>query len=229
MWSLTYETWYYVQFPLLALVLFGHGRLKRLACAAAFVALVIVLPKMISMYFMLWLLGAAFSRIELHCGNGLRVVLGLLTVGLFSYYRLTGSNNELVPESFVQDMICSVPLLLLLSSLHQRVDPSASRFLRINHIANFFSEFSFTLYVTHLPLIFLAIHIGGKTFGREQLDPFVTLDYLWYGALLLGLVGFAYVFYLAFERNTFRIRRAMKDWLLAPRANRPTVTVLSPD
>ena len=57
----------------------------------------------------------------------------------------------------------------------------------------------------------------------------MTLDYLWYGALLLGLVGFAYVFYLAFERNTFRIRRTMKDWLLAPRANRPTVTVLSPD
>lgn len=229
LWSLTYETWYYVQFPLLALVLFGHGRFKRLACAAAFVLLVIVLPKMISMYFMLWLLGAAFSRIELHCGNGLRLVLGLLTMGLFSYYRLTGSNNELVPESFVQDMICSVPLLLLLSSLHQPVDPSAPRFLRINRIATFFSEFSFTLYVTHLPLIFLAIHIGGKTFGREQLDPFVTSDYLWYGALLLGLVGFAYVFYLAFERNTSRIRRAVKDWLLAPRSNRPTVSVLSPD
>ena len=229
LWSLTYETWYYVQFPLLALVLFGHGRFKRAACAAAFVALVIVLPKMISVYFMLWLLGAAFSRLELHCGNGLRLVLGLLTTGLFSYYRLTGSNNELVPESFVQDMICSVPLLLLLSSLHQPIDPSSPRFLRINGIATFFSDFSFTLYVTHLPLIFLVIHIGGTTFGREQLDPFLTHHYLWYGAILLGLIGFAYVFYLAFERNTFRIRRALKQWLLAPRSKRPAVTVLSPD
>lgn len=229
LWSLTYETWYYVQFPLLALVLFGHGRFKRAACAAAFVALVIVLPKMISVYFMLWLLGAAFSRLELHCGNGLRLVLGLLTTGLFSYYRLTGSNNELVPESFVQDMICSVPLLLLLSSLHQPIDPSSPRFLRINGIATFFSDFSFTLYVTHLPLIFLVIHIGGTIFGRDQLDPFVTQDYLWYGAILLGLIGFAYVFYLAFERNTFRIRRALKQWLLAPRSKRAAVTALSPD
>ena len=229
LWSLTYETWYYVQFPLLALVLFGHGRFKRIACAAAFVVLVIVLPKMISMYFMLWLLGAAFSRLELHCGNGLRLVLGLLTTGLFSYYRLTGSNNELVPESFVQDMICSVPLLLLLSSLHQPVDPASPRFLRINRLATFFSDFSFTLYVTHLPLIFVVIHIGSTIFGREQLNPFVTQDYLWYGAILLGLIGFAYVFYLAFERNTFRIRRAFKQWLLAPRSKRPAVTVLSPD
>lgn len=229
LWSLTYETWYYVQFPLLALVLFGHGRFTRGACAAAFVVLVIVLPKMISMYFMLWLLGAAFSRLELHCGNGLRLVLGLLTTGLFSYYRLTGSNNELVPESFVQDMICSVPLLLLLSSLHQPIVPSSPRFLRVNRIATLFSDFSFTLYVTHLPLIFLTIHIAGPTFGREQLDPFVTQDYLWYGAILLGLIGFAYVFYLAFERNTSRIRRALKDWLLAPRSERPAVTALSPD
>lgn len=229
LWSLTYETWYYVQFPLLALVLFGHGRFKRAACAAAFVVLVILLPKMITMYFILWLLGAAFSRIELHCGNGLRLVLGLLTTGLFTYYRLTGSNNELVPESFVQDMVCSVPLLLLLSSLHQQVDPSSPRFLRTNRIATLFSEFSFTLYVTHLPLIFLAIHIGGKTFGREQLDPHVALHYMWYGAILLGLMGFAYVFYLAFERNTFRIRRALKEWLLTRPAKGPAVTALSPD
>lgn len=229
LWSLTYETWYYVQFPLLALVLFGHGRFKRVACAAAFVALVIVLPGMISMYFLLWLLGAAFSRIELHCGNGLRLALGLLTIGLFSYYRLTSNYNALVPDSFVQDMICSAPLLLLLSSLNQRVDPSSPRFMRINGIATFFSEFSFTLYVTHLPLIFLAMHIGARTFGRDQLNPYAPLDYLWYGALLLGLIGFAYVFYLAFERNTFRIRRAIKDWLLTPRTKRPAVTALSPD
>lgn len=229
LWSLTYETWYYVQFPLLALALFGHGRLRRAACAAAFVLLVVLLPNMISMYFMLWLLGAAFSRIELHCQNGMRLVLGMLTMGLFSYYRLTGSNNALVPESFVQDMICSVPLLLLLSSLHQPVDPSAPRFLRINGLATFFSDFSFTLYVTHLPLIFLIIHIGRTTIGRDQLDPHAAADYAVYGAILLALIAFAYVFYLAFERNTFRIRRALKDWLLAPRPKRPAVTALSPD
>lgn len=230
LWSLAYETWYYVQFPLLALALFGHGRFRRAACAAAFVLLVVALPGMISMYFMLWLLGAAFSRIELHCQNGLRLVLGILILGLFSYYRLTGSNNELVPQSFVQDMVCSVPLLLLLSSLHQPVDPSSSpRFLRINGIATFFSEFSFTLYVTHLPLIYLAIHIGRTTIGRQQLNPYAATDYLRYGAILLALTAFAYLFYLGFERHTFRIRRAVKHWLLAPKAKRPAVTALSPD
>lgn len=229
LWSLAYETWYYVQFPLLALALFGHGRLRRTACAAAFILLVVVLPGMISTYFMLWLLGAACSRIELRCGNGMRLVLGLLTAALFSYYRLTGSHDELAPQTFVQDLICSIPLLLLLSSLHQRIDPSSPRLLRFKAVADFFSEFSFTLYVIHLPLIFLAIHTGRHLVGRERLDPFVTTDYLWYAALLLALIGSAYVFYLLFERHTFRIRRALKEWLLAPLPKRGTATALSSD
>jgi len=229
LWSLTYETWYYVQFPLLALALFGHGRWRRAACAAAFVLLVVTLPGMISAYFILWLLGAAFSRVELHCGNGLRAALLLLTLALLTYYRLTGANNELAPESFFQDLVCSIPLLLLLASLYQQVDTGSRRFVRASAIANFFSEFSFTLYVIHLPLIFLLLHVGTETLGRNQLDPHVWLDYLWYIGILLGLIGTAYIFYLLFERNTFRIRRALKNWLLAPPAKHPAVPVLSPD
>jgi len=229
LWSLTYETWYYVQFPLLALALFGHGRWRRAACAATFVLLVVTLPGMISTYFILWLLGAAFSRVELYCGNGLRAAMLLLTMTLFIYYRLTGTNNELVPESFFQDLICSIPLLLLLASLYQQVDTGSRRFVRASAIANFFSEFSFTLYVIHLPLIFLLLHVGTDTLGRNQLDPHVWLDYLWYIGILLGLIGAAYIFYLLFERNTFRIRRALKSWLLSPPAKHPAVPVLTPD
>jgi peptidoglycan/LPS O-acetylase OafA/YrhL len=229
LWSLTYETWYYVQFPLLALALFGHGRWRRSACATGFALLVVALPGMISTYFILWLLGAAFSRIELYCGNLLRVALLLLTTVLFTYYRLTGTNNELVPESFFQDLICSIPLLLLLASLHQRVDTDSPRFTHVSAIANFFSEFSFTLYVIHLPLIFLLLHFSAEILGRKQLNPYLALDYLWYAGILLGLIGAAYLFYLLFERNTFRIRRALKHWLLAPAAKRPALPVLSPD
>ena len=229
LWSLSYETWYYVQFPLLALTLFGQGRWRRAACAAAFLLLVVTLPGMISTYFILWLLGAAFSRIELQCGIALRTSLLLLTLALFSYYRLTGNNNELAPDSFFQDLLCSLALLLLLASLHQRVDTHLPRYARLNAVASFFSEFSFTLYVIHLPLIFLVLHVATRSLGRDQLDPHATLDYLWYTGILLGLIGSAYIAYLLFERNTFQIRRALKAWLLAPPAKRAALPALSPD
>lgn len=229
LWSLTYESWYYVQFPLLALALFGHGTWRRLGSAAAFILLVMLLPGMLSMYFILWLLGAAFSRLELHCGNGTRWLLGLVTAALFSYYRLNGSTNELVPASFVQDLICSIPLLLLLSSLHQTVDTRNLRFVRTSRVATVLSDFSFTLYVTHLPLIFLAKHVGSVALGRQQLSPNQIVDYLIYAATLLSLLLAAYGFYWLFERNTYRVRRTIKRWFLDRPAERPAMAALSPD
>lgn len=229
LWSLAYETWYYVQFPLLALLVLGHGRWRRAACGAALAVVVATLPKLVTAYFLIWLLGAAFSRVRLDCGAGWRAFLLLLSVGLFTYYRLTGSNDDLVPESFFQDLICSIPLLLWLTSLQQQVDTGSQGFRRASAVAHFFSEFSFTLYVIHVPLIFLLRHIGQESLGRQRLDPRLATDFLWYGGLLLFLIVTAYGFYLLFERHTVRVRRFLKRMLLEPRSARRPVSAMSPD
>lgn len=229
LWSLAYETWYYVQFPLLALVLFGQGRWRRAACAAALILLAASLPGMITLYFLIWLLGAAFSRIQLACGNGWRLVLLLASLGLFTYYRLTGSNDDLVPASFVQDLICSLPFLLLLASLPQEVKITGPGFARASTVATLFSEFSFTLYVIHVPLIGLLRQLGRQFIGRDQLDPGLAVDFLWYAAAFTLLVGAAYGFYLLFERHTFRVRRALKARLLESPAQPVRAPALSPD
>lgn len=228
LWSLAHETWYYVQFPLLLLVIAGGGVLRRAAAAAALVLLLATLPDMISLYFVIWLLGAAFSRIRIDCGNALRGTLLLLTLALFTYYRLRGSNDDLQPGSFVQDIICSIPFLLLLASSQQKIDTASPGFVRTNRIAVFFSEFSFSLYVLHIPLLTFMRYLGRQFLGRDRLDPQVATDYLWYGAAFVIIVAVSYVFYLLFERHTVRIRNALKTLLLTPRA-KPVRVALSPD
>lgn len=228
LWSLAHETWYYIQFPLLLLVLAGGGVLRRAAAAAALVLLLATLRDMISLYFSLWLLGAAFSRIRIDCGKACQALLLVVTLALFVYYRLRGTNDDLVPGSFVQDIICSIPFLLLLASLQQPVDTAAPAYARANRLAVFFSEFSFSLYVLHIPVIELVRYLGRQYLGRERLDPNAATDFLWYFAVFGILVLAAYVFYLLFERHTIRIRNAMKNLLLSPRA-KPVQVVLSPD
>ncbi|SFB85617.1 acyltransferase family protein [Massilia yuzhufengensis] len=228
LWSLAHETWYYIQFPLLLLVIAGGGVLRRAAAAAALVLLLATMRDMISLYFAIWLLGAAFSRIRIDCGNVVRGVLLLLTLALFVYYRLRGNNDDLVPGSFVQDIICSIPFLLLLASLQQQVDARAPAYVRANRVAVFFSEFSFSLYVLHIPVIELMRYLGRQFLGRDRLDPAIATDYLWYFFVVGAIVAISYVFYLLFERHTIRIRNAMKHWLLSPRA-KPVHAVLSPD
>lgn len=228
LWSLAHETWYYIQFPLLLLVIAGGGVLRRAAAAAALILLLATLRDMISLYFAVWLLGAAFSRIRIDCGKSWQALLLVLTLALFVYYRLRGTNDDLVPGSFVQDIICSIPFLLLLASFQQGVNARAPAYVRANRIAVFFSEFSFSLYVLHVPVIALMRYLRREYLGRERLDPNAPMDFLWYVAMLGAVVLAGYVFYLLFERHTIRLRNALKNWLLAPRA-KPVRVALSPD
>jgi len=228
LWSLAHETWYYIQFPLLLLVIAGGGVLPRAAAAAALILLLSTLRDMISLYFTLWLLGAAFSRIRIDCGKLLRGLLLALTLALFVYYRLRGNNDDLVPGSFVQDIVCSIPFLLLLATLQQQVDTTAPAYVRANRVAVFFSEFSFSLYVLHIPVIEMMRYLGRQYLGRDRLDPGVATDFLWYFTVLGTVIVVSYVFYLLFERHTVRIRNALKTLMLTPRA-KPVRVVLSPD
>ena len=228
LWSLAFETWYYVQFPLVLLVIAGKGALRRVAGAAALVLLMVSLRDMIAAYFVLWLLGAAFSRIRIDCGPACRAILLVLTLVAFTYYRLRGSNDDIVWAAFPQDLICSIPFLLLLASLQHKVDPTSPGYVRANRVAVFFSEFSFSLYVLHVPVIYLMMYLGRQYLGRDHLNPGVAMDFLWYFFALGTIVVFSYVFYLLFERHTIRLRNALKNSLLAPRA-KPVQVALSPD
>jgi peptidoglycan/LPS O-acetylase OafA/YrhL len=226
LWSLANETWYYIQFPLLLTVFVAHGRLRQLGAAAALVLLCASLPLPITLYFALWLAGALFSRIRVDCTAGCRVALVLIAAVCSVYFRLTGRNDDLDLASFLQDLVYSLPLLAFLASMQRPLDKDSRPLQRLGRIAHFLSEFSFTLYVTHVPMIGLLRYLGMQYFGRNRLAPDAPLDYAIYFGMLLALIAFAYLSYLLFESHTFRIRRAVKN-LLDAQVKRPAVTAAS--
>jgi peptidoglycan/LPS O-acetylase OafA/YrhL len=213
LWSLANETWYYLLFPLLLVVLRGRG-ISRGACLAAIAILAMLLPFVIVLYFSLWLLGALFSRIRIDCGNGARWVLLAATAGASVYYRIKGSNDDLLPESFGQDLACSLPFLALLSTLQATIDPASRTLRRIGAIGKFFSEFSFTLYVLHVPTLDALQYIAHTVFGRDRLAPGAPLDLAIYLGMLAILLGVAWASYLLFESRTLALRRRLKRLLL---------------
>ncbi|MGZ5200146.1 MAG: acyltransferase family protein [Telluria sp.] len=229
LWSLANETWYYVAFPILLLAFRNRGWLSQSCSVIALGLIAALLPWAITLYFALWLLGAAFARIRIECGAGVRIALVALCAGLSVYYRITGSNDDLVPASFLQDFNCSLPFLLLLSTLQIKIDPAAVSLRRLNRFATFFSEFSFTLYVLHVPTIGLLRYLGRTALGRDQLAPNAPLDYLVYLAMLGMIVGFSYLSYLMFESRTRRVRGKLKSILLRPEPRKTQEAMLSSD
>jgi peptidoglycan/LPS O-acetylase OafA/YrhL len=92
-------------------------------------------------------------------------------------------------------------------------------------LARHLSEFSFTLYVLHVPVIQLLQHVGRTWFGREKLDPSSAADFAVYFAILGILLAASYLCYLLFERNTYRVRRFVKR-LLLPASTKPARPVI---
>jgi peptidoglycan/LPS O-acetylase OafA/YrhL len=226
LWSLANETWYYVLFPLLLLAVIGRTVPQQLAALGAVAVIGLLLPWAITLYFVLWLLGAAFSRVRIECSTAQQLGLVMLGAGISVYYRLNGSNDDLAPVSFVQDLVCSVPLLLLLSSLQRKIDPASQPLRVTGRVAKLFSEFSFTLYVSHVPIIMFLRYAARTVFGRDQLAVSQPLDLLAYFGVAALVVGAAYLSYLLFESQTYRVRRKLKQIFLE-RTPEPRVAAVS--
>jgi peptidoglycan/LPS O-acetylase OafA/YrhL len=216
LWSLANETWYYLMFPLLLAGVAGPVR-RRAASLAALLLIAALLPYPVMLYFLTWLLGAIASRLRIVCGIKLRLVLLCAALGVSVYYRLTGSNADMVAAAFNQDLLCSLAFLAVLVSLPERLPEGAKLLARARRVGEFFAAFSFTLYVTHVPLIGLMRHMARTLFGSDRLSPAAPLHYAIYAAMLGAILLLSWISYLAFESHTPRVRRLLKDWLLAGR------------
>lgn len=214
LWSLTYETWYYVLFPLGVLMFARPGAFAKASAAVAVAVVAWHLNAAILLYFTLWLLGAGCSRIQVDAPPKARWALAGLFVLVAVWFRLKGSNNILVEESYVQDLLYSLLFLVLLCSLQSKVAPGDKVTLRLGRIGSFFAEFSFSLYVIHVPLIFLLRHLNERRLGIDELDPASLSDFGLYLSIVVLIVLLAWLFHLPFEAQTYRVRRRLKVWML---------------
>lgn len=208
LWSLAYETWYYVLFPLLALSLgAGPGNAQvRLAAASAAVVLALCLSSGILMYFTLWLMGAAASRIRLDLGRLQQTLCWLLFATVALGLRLRGQDGDMDLHALWRDAPYGALLLLCLCGAGRR-EPASMRALAA--VATFFASFSFTLYVMHVPLLhMLSAYRGGETLSVDDTASMVV-----YASMLAIVVSLSYLLHLPFEAQTARLRRFIKQLL----------------
>jgi peptidoglycan/LPS O-acetylase OafA/YrhL len=213
LWSLANETWYYVLFPLLVLVFRGRSVVTRGVAVVAIGAVVQLVHGAIVLYFSIWLLGAAFSRVKIEAGPAVRWALLLLFVGSAVFIRLKGK-ADVKPDGFPQYLVFSLIFVLFLSSMQFKRHTSP-KLDWLDRTGRFFANFSFTLYVIHVPLIAVMAHVLLSMLGIGQLSPYRMSHYLIYAGMYLGLVVGAYAFHLPFESNTPRVRQWLKSLLFA--------------
>lgn len=221
LWSLSNETWYYILFPLIVVATSSTSNRSRLLAlsAAGIIAYFLTLP--ILLYFSIWLMGAACSRIKIKTGTAMRCVFLGVFVALSVFFRLRGSNNDLGWRSLPQDVIFSIALLLFLTSIQFKWTTETATLTALRRLGKVFADFSFTLYVIHIPLISIILAFNPFLSGGGRLTPNNPYHLVIYLGIFLGIVGAAYLFHLPFEANTYRVRNFLKRMLATRKLSGP--------
>jgi lipopolysaccharide/colanic/teichoic acid biosynthesis glycosyltransferase/peptidoglycan/LPS O-acetylase OafA/YrhL len=222
LWSLSNEIWYYLLFPFLLMGWFGNSLASRSAALLLALGALWLLPSALSIYFLIWLLGAAAAHLRIESGTALRALAALLFAGLAVALRLAGYNDDLTVQSSVQDLCYSLLFLFCLCSMRRDTRALTPRARKLAAGAAFLASFSFTLYVLHIPLIELLWAYRGK----QLLSPLEPVSMAIYAAMLTVIVALCYLVYLVFEAQTQHIRRFLKRQL---RVQPPVAAHAKPD
>lgn len=127
--------------------------------------------------------------------------------------------SDITVDSFVQYLVFSLVFVLFLSSM--QFQRARTRSLELLHrVGRFFSEFSFTLYVLHIPLMAAFLQLAAPVLGGGKLDPNRPAHLLVSMLLYAGLVVVAWLFHLPFEARTYQVREWLKT-VLRFRSARP--------
>jgi peptidoglycan/LPS O-acetylase OafA/YrhL len=203
LWSLTFEFWYYILFPLLAVALLSRSKVaSRVAGVAGFAAISYFVGPWIMMHFPIWMLGAAVAWLPAKLPERTARVLAALLAALLllSMPVLRAAPLSIYSAEWTM-AIGSGCLIYLVKHLKQQ-----RRSDWYSVVSGFFSRISYTMYLVHLPLaVFLCAmlnrpwHIWAKTGANLA---------IWF-ATNVTLILISYGFYLLFEANTDAVRKAI--------------------
>ncbi len=205
LWSLAFEFWYYLLFPLALLMLRRQTSwVNRVILAAVLVVCGAIAGWGVLLCFPIWLLGAWMARARLPRPGPLLAQAILVSYPLVFFGTI---KRHLLPGLW-QDYglgLATAALLLVLLGRTERAD--AERFG--NRFARSLASFSFTLYVAHLPLLLLLTSLLAGD-GRWQ-PGWRSLGLG--SAALVVTVGYSYGLAWMTEFRTDAVRRAIEAGL----------------
>lgn len=208
LWSLSYEFWYYLVFPFLALAATAWAgmRMRVIYAALALVVLWFIGP-LISSYFLIWLAGVLVGRLRRltnfkTSSAMLSVSAGLIFFGSLAWSRTHRLSTDLLTD-YVVGFCFSLWLYTLLLGSREDFSPAYA------FVAKKLAGFSYTLYLTHLPALILLRALFDPQ-GNWQPD---ALHLVYAVGIALLMLSYAYALAHFTEARTDSVRR----WLLRPR------------
>jgi peptidoglycan/LPS O-acetylase OafA/YrhL len=206
LWSLAYEFWYYLLFPLLATLILARSVGKAAGFAAAIALCGLAAGATALTLFPAWLLGVAAYAVA----RSQRDRLERLGARLRRWLQVAGFAAAVVAcvvmhESGAPDWLSATAVSLVAACflVVASVEGESRRARPLLGLGSRIAQFSYTLYAVHLPLLLFACAAIDRS-GRQRA---LGADSVGFALLLLvGVTTCAWLISLSSERHTARVR-----------------------
>jgi peptidoglycan/LPS O-acetylase OafA/YrhL len=212
LWSLSYEVWFYVLAGCVAMIVTktSEGLLPFVGVAVSFT----IFTRLDINYLNCWLLGAlsyflvSRQKVMVLAFFGLFLAL----IGTVSSQFQSDSNSfvkghfwflGLLPSKNMASLILSCGIGLIVADICHR-KPHSLLSIKVEELGTRLASFSYTLYLTHYPLLNL-----WESFIPKRSPQFDVASFLIFGSKVLSCLAFGWLIYLPFEARTV----AVKSWL----------------
>ncbi len=219
LWSLAYEFWFYILGGAIATLLTAK-RGGRLPAMLIMLLGFCVFARLDAWLLFVWCLGAVGYAIAGRTNGRLWLAAGLfLAVGGFIGSQITsrhliphsdGAEHSLLRMVAFYRLALGAGIAMLLSSVAVRA-PQGVVALKLEGWGSELAKFSYTLYLTHFPLLNLFKYALSKKSATLS-----AASFLWFAAELAACLLAAWLLYLPFEAQTGRVRRWMRNRFSGP-------------
>lgn len=218
LWSLSYEVWFYILTCAIGIIIMkkdNSSTFKYNVGIALLVLSLLVFIKLWTAYLFVWIIGAiALWRLP-KPNKVVMLCMAFLSVVLIVMLQLS-SGSHFIPATICSGALLRKCLIVLFGFVFSvflqhaiQTSPNGNRFfLIINKLGTRLAAFSYTLYLTHVPVLKMLRELGAPKSAIIDAKS-VGLYLLW---LAIAMVV-AYILYYFFERNTPAVKKFVKRQL----------------
>lgn len=214
LWSLSYEVWFYILMFSIAIIFTKRDKLKFGLGVVILAIAMLVFVKLKVSYLYVWLLSACiFALYNPNVKLRKKVCVISLGISILLIILLQVSSNSRFLSIQIGNVELFRDILIVIFGLSFSVftkniieiTPRKTYMLALNSCGTKLAAFSYTLYLTHVPVLKLLRELGAPKSTSIDLVS-VSLYILW----LTIAMAVAYCLYYMFERNTPAFKRFIK-------------------
>ena len=214
LWSLALEFWYYLLFPMIVLgARSDTPMIERLCCGLGVICIPLLIGIHGSFLFLIWVFGAVVSILPRRIPNHLAPWAALIAAGALACLVVMAKKlafNYLASEMLIG---LSSALLVYLVKCHDTVGVRSI----YSGASHFFSKISYTLYLTHLPLVIFVTNLVNSPWS---LSPPTLVTLAKFSIVIAAAILWSYGLYLLFESKTDSLRAAIVSMIARISGNR---------